>query len=155
NWPEVVNLWEMDGWDHWAEILDRAYVHRAEDKQLGDWWKKALEHRSGGFDRILEPATYSPTKKALLGVREARGEIFIHELSQVKPGKVGAYLNAIEREWLPVATKYGLTLIGAFDNIFRDTEAVTIWACQDTASFVRFGAAARQDREILAWRERA
>jgi len=154
NWPEAVNLWEMDGWEHWGEILDRAYVHRAEDKQLGDWWKKALEHRSGGFDRILEPARFSPARSDLLA-RKVTGEIFIHELSQVTPGKVPAYLAAIEESWLPIATRHGLTLVGAFANVFNDSEAITVWACADTRSFVRFGAAARRDAEILGWRARA
>ena len=26
-WPRVVNLWEMEGWSHWAEILDKQYVY--------------------------------------------------------------------------------------------------------------------------------
>ena len=25
-WPVVVNLWEMRGWDHWSEILERQYT---------------------------------------------------------------------------------------------------------------------------------
>src|SRR2546427_3374992 len=26
DWPRVVNLWEMDGWDGWAAILERQYA---------------------------------------------------------------------------------------------------------------------------------
>jgi hypothetical protein len=154
NWPEVINLWEMDGFEHWGTILDRAYVHRAEDKQLGDWWKKALEHRSGGYDRILEPAPFSPTRAQLLAAG-VHGEIYIHEVTQVKPGKAPAYLRAIEEHWLPLAQRHGLVLVGAFEVIMRDTEVITFWACKDVASFVRYASAARTDREILAWRERA
>ena len=154
NWPEVVNLWEMDGWEHWGEILDRAYVHRAEDTQLGDWWKKALEHRSGGLDRILEPARFSPTRAQLLE-RDVHGEIFVHEISQIVPGRVPAYLRAIEESWAELAGRHGLTLVGAFANVFNDSEAITVWACETANAFVRYGAASRQDPAILAWRARA
>src|SRR5262245_40383026 len=59
-WPRVVNLWEMDSWAHWAGSLERQFLPQKIDRELAPWWAKATEWRSGGFDRILEPAAYSP-----------------------------------------------------------------------------------------------
>ena len=39
-WPMVVNLWEMRGWDHWAEILERQYTRASgQEPALKRWWK--------------------------------------------------------------------------------------------------------------------
>src|SRR5262249_39455610 len=41
-WPMVVNLWEMRGWDHWAEILERQYTRASgQEPALKRWWKEA------------------------------------------------------------------------------------------------------------------
>ena len=72
-WPKVVNLWEMRGWDHWEEILARQYTRASgQEKKLGRWWKEATKFRSGGFDRILEPAPFSPTRADIVDARGAR-----------------------------------------------------------------------------------
>src|SRR5882724_12720327 len=52
DWPRVVNLWEMDGWDGWAAILEHQYTRRsAQPPGLKKWWTEATKFRSGGFDR--------------------------------------------------------------------------------------------------------
>src|SRR5258706_5608520 len=60
-WPRVVNLWEMDDWDHWAETLERQFLPQKKDPALGPWWSQATQLRSGGFDCILEPTPFTPT----------------------------------------------------------------------------------------------
>ena len=58
-WPTVINLWEMRGWDQWADILERQYTRASgQEPKLKAWWTKATEYRSGGFDRILDPAPF-------------------------------------------------------------------------------------------------
>ena len=58
DWPRVINLWEMAGWEGWAEILEYQYdpQRTGQPRALGRWWTEATKFRSGGFDRILEPA---------------------------------------------------------------------------------------------------
>jgi hypothetical protein len=72
-WPVVVNLWEMAGWDGWAEILEYQYDERraGQPPALRRWWTAAAKLRSGGFDRVLEPAPFCPTRQQLIdrGVR--------------------------------------------------------------------------------------
>src|SRR4030095_16273632 len=72
DWPRVVNLWEMGGWDGWADILEYQYTPRTgQPPAPRQWWTEATKYRSGGFDRILEPVPWSPTRDELVarGVR--------------------------------------------------------------------------------------
>jgi hypothetical protein len=71
-WPVVVNLWEMRGWDHWSEILERQYTRASgQEPTLRKWWAEATRYRSGGFDRILEPAPFSRVRSDEWGARRA------------------------------------------------------------------------------------
>src|SRR6185436_3273277 len=114
SWPIVVNLWEMRGWDHWAEILDRQYTKTSgQEPKLKRWWVEATKYRSGGFDRILEPAPFSPTRQELI-TRGVKGRVVLMEIASVKPGRADRYLDAVASRWRPIAMQRGLTLIGAY-----------------------------------------
>jgi len=155
DWPRVVNLWEMDGWDGWAEILEYQYAPRAgQPAALRKWWTEATRYRSGGFDRILEPAPWSPPRDELIA-RNVRGRAFIQEIATVAPGKAEGYLDAVAREWLPVATRRGLTLAGAYRTAMRDTEAVLLWSLPTVTDFARHLADFWSARETRSWAERA
>jgi NIPSNAP len=154
-WPTVVNLWEMRGWDHWAEILERQYTRASgQEQKLKQWWTKATEYRSGGFDRILEPAPWSPTRQELVD-RKVQGRAVLQEIATVKPGRVEKYLDAVASRWRPLALQHGLTLIGAYRTAMRDTEAVLLWSAPDFAAFTRHLATAGRDRAVRRWHEYA
>jgi hypothetical protein len=155
DWPRVVNLWEMDGWDGWAEILEHQYARRsAQPPALRKWWTEATRYRSGGFDRILEPAEYSPTRDELIA-RNVRGRAFIQEIASVRPGTADDYLAAVAREWMPVATDRGLTLAGAWRTAMRDTEAVLLWSVPTLTEFTRHMRDVGAAPETRRWAERA
>jgi hypothetical protein len=155
DWPRVVNLWEMDGWDGWATILEHQYTARsAQPPALRQWWREASKHRSGGFDRILEPADYCPTRADLIAAN-VRGRAFLQEIATVLPGKADDYLAAVAREWMPIATARGLALAGAWRTAMRDTEAVVLWSLPTFAHFTRHVSAAETRRwteTARAWR---
>jgi hypothetical protein len=113
DWPRVVNLWEMPGWDGWADILEYQYAAGRQPGPLRRWWAQAARLRTGGFDRILEPAPWSPTRSDLVE-RGVRGLACIQEIATVRPGTAAAYLEAVASRWLPTATRRGLTLLGAW-----------------------------------------
>ena len=127
DWPCVVNLWEMRGWEHWAELLEYQYAGGDQPAELRAWWTEATQWRSGGFDRILEPAAFSPTRQELID-RNVRGRAFVQEIATVRAGLADAYLDAVASHWLPVAARRGLVLVGAWRTAMRDTEAVLLWA---------------------------
>ena len=61
-WPAVVNLWEEDGWGGLAASFGHELGHdNLQDPKLARWWATAADMRSGGTDRLLVPATWSPT----------------------------------------------------------------------------------------------
>ena len=81
--------------------------HRQTNAHLGEWWARALQYRSGGRDRMLLPASWSPSLDELVdgGVR---GVLFVQELSSVRAGTAGNYLDAMQREWRPVLDRLGV-----------------------------------------------
>ncbi len=154
-WPAVVNLWEMRGWDHWAEILARQYTRASgQEAKLGRWWTEATKYRSGGFDRILEPAPFSPTRDELIA-RDVRGLACLQEIATVKPGAAACYLDALASHWLPAAAARGLTLLGAWRTAMRDTEAVALWSLPTFAALTTHLGTLDADAAARDWRERA
>ena len=129
-WPRVVNLWEMDGWQHWAETLERQHFPDKKDPALAPWWAKATQWRSGGFDRILEPSTYSPTCEQLRA-RQFKAWVCVHTLVRLQPGRLEDYLAAVGDILRPRLEAHGLTLMGAYSVPMRSDEAVILWAAPD------------------------
>ena len=153
NWPEVVNLWELTLED-WYGMLDRAYIHREANAHLADWWSRALQYRSGGVDRMLVPAPWSPSLDDLRG-RAVRGVLFLQEVSAVRAGTASDYLAAMEREWLPVLRRLGLEVVGAFEGLMTDTEVVVLWAAPGLDAYRGYLEHRLADPGFAAWRRRA
>jgi hypothetical protein len=140
-WPQVVNMWTIDGWEGWRRSLVAANLKRHENTALEDWWDDAYRHRSGGFDRLLLAHALAP----------APGELFVHELSTVQPGAGPDYLAAVEAEWAPIAAEHGHHLVGAFEVLFTDVEVVTVWA---TSLDAHISFESGTDDRVAAWRSR-
>ncbi|HEV7730931.1 MAG TPA: NIPSNAP family containing protein [Candidatus Binatia bacterium] len=154
-WPLVVNLWEMRGWDHWAEILEKQYTRASgQEPKLATWWKEATKYRSGGFDRILEPAPWSPTRQELVDAG-VRGMACLQEIATVRPGTAEDYLEAVAKHWRATAAKRGLTLLGAWRTTMRDTEAVLLWSLPGFAELTQHLGGVERSREGRRWQERA
>jgi hypothetical protein len=152
-WPRVVNLWEMDGWDSWAESLERQFVPQKTDAHLAPWWSAATKWRSGGFDRILEPAAYSPTRAALVA-RQLTAWVCVHSIVQLQPGKRAAYLRAVGEQLRPALEARGLTLMGAYAVPMRSDEALVLWAAPDFRALCSVYANAPDDPQLQQWRTR-
>ena len=129
-WPRVVNLWEMDGWNEWADSLERQFIPEKKDQALAPWWAKATQWRSGGFDRILEPAPYSPTR-AELQQRGLKTWVCVHTIVRTAPGARSTYLRAVGDTLRPLLESHGLVLMGAYRVAMRTDETVLLWAARD------------------------
>lgn len=151
-WPRVVNLWEMDGWEHWAGALERQFLPEKIDRDLAPWWAKATEWRSGGFDRILEPAPYSPTR-ATLAAEGLRAGVCSHSIVQLHPGAAEHFLSAFAAMGKPALERRGLTLFGAYSVPMRSDEVVILWAAPDFRTLC--GIQAEPDADLLTWERRA
>ena len=126
-WPQVVNVWELDGWDGWARLAQRTNVAKAANAELAEWWDEAHRHRTGGFDRLLAGAPGCPDR-ASLAVDRVLGTWFVHELSEVRPGAGPEYLAAVLEQRVPAMAERGIALVGLYDAVLSDTEVCTIWA---------------------------
>ena len=128
-WPQVVNLWEcVDGWSGWRRLMERTNLRRTRNPELNEWWRTGAR---GAHRRLRPPAgcgarlsRRSPTCRR----DGVSGSVFVHELSQVRPGAALDYLAAVRDEWQPVLADYGHALVGLYEVLLTDVEVVTIWA---------------------------
>jgi hypothetical protein len=139
NWPEVVNMWELDGWDGLVANFEHEFSGGStQDPALAQWWAEAAKFRSGGFDRIVVPEPWCKPIEELVfdGVR---GEVYAHELVTLPPGNAGDYLDALAARGRDAVEEHGLVPVGAFYVAMRnDTEAIVIWAIPDWPTWVAF-----------------
>jgi hypothetical protein len=153
-WPEVVNIWELDGWDG----LAANFVHELQgaglqDPSLAEWWAAAAQLRRGGFDRIAVPMPWSPTIEELVAAG-VRGDAYAHELVTLPVGTIGRYLEGVEEVGRSAYEALDLELVGAFRIAMRnDTEAIVVWAIPEIAAWSRFEQA-WDGVELATWRAR-
>jgi len=161
-WPQVVSVWEMpDGWDSWERLCSSTNLRREANTELNEWWVRALERRSGGFDRLLGAM---PGTKSIADIQaeSIKGTVFVHELTTVPPGTAGEYLSAVGEDWAPVRAEYGHTLVGLWEVLMSDSEVCTLWATS-LEDHVRLGKAYDSawgfcegedgDRRLVLWDE--
>jgi hypothetical protein len=129
HWPQVVNMWEEDGFDGLASSLRYETSHAGlQDPKLAKWWAKAAEFRSGGFDRLMVPAPWTQTIEELVA-DGVRGEVYAHELVTVKPGAAGDFLELVRTKGVAAYERYGFVLTGAFRTaLSNDSECLLLWA---------------------------
>lgn len=129
HWPQVVNMWELDGWDGMVHNFSHELVGAGmQDPSLAQWWSVAASLRRGGVDRIVvpEPGTRSIEQLVADGVR---GEIYAHELITVPPGRAPELLVALAEQAVPAMAELGAELVGAFRvTMVNDSEAIALWA---------------------------
>jgi hypothetical protein len=129
-WPQVVNIWEIPGgWQGWSGKIDRLGMKRMTNRHLEGWWTTAYRYRTGGFDRLLAAAPGCPTM-ASLAADGVKGSLFVHELTEVRPGSALDYLEAVWRQRVPLMSEYGHHLVGLYEVMMCDYEVCTVWATE-------------------------
>ncbi len=153
-WPEVVNMWEYRDWAHLAENFRIEFDHPSlQDPSLVEWWAAAEKFRSGGWDRVLVAADYSPGIEELTAAG-VRGHMYVQELLDVEPGTAPAVLELVQAHGIEAHREHGATLVGAYRTaMVDDREVILTWALPDWDTWGRFEQA--QDGDGLGrWRER-
>jgi hypothetical protein len=153
-WPEVVNMWELNGWDGLVANLEHELGGQPtmQDPSLAEWWAAAADMRRGGFDRVCIPAPWTRTIDELIA-DDVRGEVYAHELVSLPPGMAGTYLDALADEGVGALESMGASLVAAMRVAMRgDDECVVIWAFPDLATWGAFERA--QDANVMRrWRD--
>jgi hypothetical protein len=152
-WPAVVNIWEHDGWDGLAQSFGVEAVGKgAQDSTLEAWWAKAAEFRSGGQDRILEPAPWTRTITELCG-DGVQGQCYAHEMIVVRNGGADEFLDRVRVRGAEVGARYGWELAGAWKTAMVDEdECILLWAIPTWQRWADFEKAHGSDVEVRAWR---
>jgi len=152
-WPEVVNMWEEEGWRGLARNLAHETRHPGmQDPSLREWWRKAAEFRRGGVDRVLVPAPWSPTSDELVAAG-VRGDFYAHELVRVRPGAARDFLERVRDEAVPVHGALGLALVGAFHTAMSDqSECLLLWAIPTHEEWASLELAEDGDGALGTWR---
>jgi hypothetical protein len=155
-WPEVINLWEYDDWSHLGFNFQVEFDHPTlQDPALADWWAAASSFRSGGFDRILVAADYSPAIDDLCA-RGVRGHLYAHEMYRCAPGDAPRLLDALAERAIDAYTAHGAVLIGAFRTaMVDDREVIALWGFPDWQSWGDFELGYDTSTAMGAWRAEA
>jgi hypothetical protein len=152
-WPQVVNMWEEPGWDGLARSFGGEAVGRgAQDPKLERWWAKAAEFRRGGFDRVVLPTAWSRTIEQLCA-DGVRGEVYAHELVEVRPGAAADLLDRAHEQGRAALGAHGWDLVGGFRTaMVDDDELLLLWAIPTWAQWGAGEAAHDTDDAVRAWR---
>ena len=149
HWPEIVGFWEMRDWEWFADHFNanRLYMEIPQD---------FYEYRTGGFDRVLIPASFSPTLDQVVD-EGVRAPVVLQEIVHVVPGKADDYIAAIGDAGSAVGAKQrGLRLFGTYLVALRNrTEILNFWSFDDFSTYVRTENDPAADPELHAWRDRA
>ena len=153
-WPQVVNMWELNGWKGLAANFEHELVgHGAQDPSLAEWWSAAAELRRGGLDRIVAPERWSPTIDELTKAGVS-GAVYAHEIVRCPIGGARAFLDALAETGRPAVEELGLQCVGAFRTVMgTDTEAIVIWALPSWEAWGRYEQA-WDGPQLAAWRAR-
>ena len=154
-WPEVVNMWEEDGWDGMASSFRHEFNHPSlQDPALAAWWARAAQFRRSGIDRLILPAEWTRTIEELCA-DGVRGEVYAHELVSLRPDTAWHYVDDLVRErQIPLCERFGWELAGAFVTAMKDdSEAIVLWAIPTWEQWAELEKAVRTDAAMRAWRE--
>ena len=153
-YSENIALWELDDWS----TLDGIREFHENDPWMKTWRLESIRYRTDWVWKVLEPAPFSPDLKQLKE-GDYKSTFYVHCLVRVFPGKVGEYLNAIEKELVPVARSWGMKLAGCYQTAAGEAdsnEVIHIWTGGDMiAQWGAIREAAQKDPALRQWEAKA
>jgi hypothetical protein len=152
HWPQVVNIWEEDGFDGLARSFGHELGHRdLQDPKLAAWWAAAASLRAGGVDRILVPAPWMPTIEEACA-KGTRGATYAHEQVRVPRGTASQYLEIVRQEASPALEQFGWAIAGACETALGDeSECFLLWAVPTWEQWAEREKARRREPRLTKW----
>jgi hypothetical protein len=150
-WPEVVNIMEHSSYENMARSFGMEQTPTLQDPFLEKWWAEAASLRSGGFDRILRPASYSRSV-AKLNEDGFRAASYAHEIITLPLGTSHEFLHRLEEDGKPQVEALGVELAGAFwTTMTTDSECILVWAFPEWDKWIRYERAWAPGGELDPW----
>jgi len=152
-WPQVVNIWEEDGFDGLATSFRHEFNHPSlQDPKLAKWWSEAASYRRRGDDRVLVPAPWTSTIEQLCA-SGVTAEVFAHEQVTLPQGGAPDYLEDIAQKGRPLYEEHGWQLVGAWETaMVNETEAFLLWAVPTWEQWASLEKAERMTGPLRRWR---
>ncbi len=153
-WPQVVNLWEYEGWDALAHNFDTELVGSGlQDPELSTWWAEAADMRSGGNDRILVAVDGSPSIDELIADGPLAPACYAHEVIHTVPGAAFEVASELMNGGRPLYHDAGFSLVGVYRRAMaHDDEVIAIWSVRSWDAWARFEA--DEEGPVHRWRRR-
>lgn len=151
-WPEVVNMWEHDGFDGVARSLGHETGRpQLQDEKLEKWWAEAANYRTGGFDRLLEPAPWTRSIEELCA-DGVRGDLYAHETIKVAPWQADTFLSMVAGTAIDALGAFEWELVGAFRTTMHDdSECTLIWAIPTWQHWAEMEQTVGTDPRLQQW----
>jgi len=155
HWPQVVNIWEEDGFDGLARSFGHEFGNRdLQDPKLAKWWAAASTLRSGVVDRLLVPAPWMPTIEQSCA-DGTRGAVYAHEQIHLPRGTSQQYLEIVRQEATPALERFGWVLAGAWEvALGDDSECFLLWSIPNWEQWAEREQARRSDPDLMNWESR-
>jgi hypothetical protein len=122
------------------------------------WHREGFRYRDEWFDSLLESLPFSPTAAT---IRERRkqgdftGNTLYYRLSYgVLPGKADEFVEAFEKELVPVVGKMGVKLAGCyrwFGACGESGEIISFWSVKNWAHWGQIREAMGKDPDLRRW----
>lgn len=127
HWPEVTTLWEIDSYQHLAQIGAARHRDPETRRQYSQWRTLLGELDATGEGRL----TYG--NPGIKSVEEHRADglsttVVIEEIMTSKPGAQARYVQELEYLYVPWSEETGKKWLGSFTTVFRNNEVIHFWA---------------------------
>lgn len=127
NWPEITTIWEIDSYQHFAQIGAARHREPADRKAFEQWMSFQGELGATGEGRLVHG------HNGIKSVEDHRADgfsttVMIQEIMQTKPGRQEAYVEQLEYLYVDWSERTGKKWFGSFTTVFRYDEVIHYWA---------------------------
>lgn len=156
---EALALWEL-GED--AVVVDGLGGFTFKDLDGMAWQRLALKYRQDWYDSWIESVAFCPTVE-MIKRRQKKGDfsgnaLYYWEQTIVLSGKMGEFLESMQKELVPIEEKRGMKLAGCYrwyGACGRQNEVTSLWSVKDWAHWGRMREARLKDRKFQKWAEKS
>lgn len=127
SWPEANALWETEDWQTFGRAQQARFPLEDKDPYGCELARHSLRLRAGGRRELLVGTSFSPDR-ARIAAEGRAGPVVLRENAVPRPGRLDAYLEAVENEYLPLAREREIELLGCYVHALRPNRVLSLWS---------------------------